>query len=166
MTRVVDLRPFRALRPAPEHAARVAAPPYDVVDVAEARALAAGNPDSFLHVSRPEIDLPDDIDPHSNAVHRAGRAALDRLLARGVLVAESEASYAVYRQHRGDHVQTGIVGCACVADYLGGAIRTHEHTRPDKEDDRVRHVDALDAHDEPVFLSLRRTTRVGRRSPT
>jgi uncharacterized protein (DUF1015 family) len=152
MARVVELRPFRAIRPAAEHAARVAAPPYDVVDVAEARALAAGNPDSFLHVSRPEIDLPDDVDPHSDAVHQAGRAALDDLVSRGVLVAEPEASYAVYRQHRGDHVQTGIVGCATVADYLSGTIRTHEHTRPDKEDDRVRHIDALDAHDEPVFL--------------
>ena len=153
---MVELRPFRALRPTPALADRVAAPPYDVVDVAEARALAEGNPDSFLHVSRPEIDLPDPAGPGSDAdadaVHRAGRAALDAMVARGVLVPEAEASYAVYRQHRGDHVQTGIVGCACVTDYLSGAIRTHEHTRPDKEDDRVRHIEALGAHDEPVFL--------------
>ena len=159
--RVVDLRPFAALRPPAELAALVAAPPYDVIDVAEARAITAGNPDSFVHISRPEVDLPPgpdgaDADPHSAQAYAAARAALDDLVARGVLRADAEASYYAYRQHwrhvGGVQVQTGIVGCAAVADYLAGDIRIHEYTRPDKEDDRLRHIDALDAHDEPVFL--------------
>lgn len=152
------LKPFVAVRPAPDQAARVAAPPYDVVDVAEARALAAGNPDSFLHVSRPEIDLDDDVDPHAPEVYDQGRVALADLLARGVLRPDDDARFLVYRQQLDDRVQTGIVGCAAVADYDDGTIATHEHTRQDKEDDRVAHIDALAAHDEPVFLMFRDDT--------
>ncbi len=149
---MVDLRPFRALRPRVDLAPRVAAPPYDVVDVAEARALAAGNPDSFLHVNRPEIALPDGTPSDSEAVHAAGRAALDNLIARGVLSLDPGPSYSVYQQRRGGHTQTGVVTCAGVLDYTSGLIKTHEHTRPDKEDDRVHHLETLSAHDEPVFL--------------
>jgi len=149
---MADLRPFRALRPRVDLAHRVAAPPYDVVDTAEARALAHGNPYSFLHVNRPEIDLPDAIPADSEPVHAAGRAALNNLIARGVLGLDPAPSYSVYRQVRGEHVQTGVVACAAVADYTGGLIKTHEHTRPDKEDDRVHHLEGLSAHDEPVFL--------------
>jgi uncharacterized protein (DUF1015 family) len=149
---VVDVRPFQALRPPPEFAARVSAPPYDVMDVEEARATAAGNPDSFLHVSRPEIDLPPHVDPHAPEVHAQGRRALAAFVARGVLVPDAAPGYLVYRQRRGTACQTGVVGCAAVTDYSCGRIRTHEHTRPDKENDRVRHIDALGAHDEPVFL--------------
>lgn len=158
-----ELRPFRALRPLPDRAAAVAAPPYDVVDVAEARAFAAGNPDSFLHVSRPEIDLPDDVDPHGDVVHARGRAALVDLVDRGVLVRDDVPTLSVYRQRRpaGGRVgttntaaidQTGVVGLATVADYRAGRIAVHEHTRPDKEDDRAAHIAALEAHDEPVLL--------------
>lgn len=147
--------PFRALRPASGLAPRVAAPPYDVVDTAEARALAEGNPDSFLHVSRPEIDLAEDIDPHADEVYEKGRAALEDFRARGVLVEHAEPRFLVYRQVEGSTVQTGIVGCASVDDYRSGVIATHEHTRRDKEDDRVAHIDALGAHDEPVFLMIR-----------
>lgn len=147
-----DLRPFRALRPRVDLAHRVAAPPYDVVDTAEAAALAEGNPDSFLFVNRPEIALPFGTPTDSDAVHAAGRAALDNLVARGVMTLDPGPSFSVYRQRVGDHVQTGVVACAGVADYTSGAIRTHEQTRPDKEDDRVRHIEALAAHDEPVFL--------------
>ncbi len=149
---MADLRPFRALRPRVDLARRVVAPPYDVVDVDEARALAEDNPDSFLHVSRPEIDLPDGTPADSEAVHSAGRAALDNLVARGVMTLDTGPSYSVYRQRRGVHTQTGIVACAGVDDYTCGVIHTHEQTRPVKEDDRVRHVEALAAHDEPVFL--------------
>src|SRR5690606_16537320 len=134
--------PFRALRPPRDAVAAVAAPPYDVVDTAEARALAAGNPDSFLHVSRPEIDLPDDVDPHADVVHAAGRRALDDLVARGVLVRDAEPGLLVYRQRmrlpagagtaERTVTQTGVVGCATVADYRAGVIATHEHTRHDK----------------------------------
>jgi uncharacterized protein (DUF1015 family) len=122
------------------------------MDVEEARAMAAGNPDSFLHVSRPEIDLPADVDPHDDVVYAQGRRALADFVARGVLARDAGAGYLVYRQRWRGRCQTGVVGCAAVGDYLSGAIRTHEHTRPDKEQDRVRHVDALAAHDEPVFL--------------
>jgi uncharacterized protein (DUF1015 family) len=147
---VAELRAFRALRPRPEVAARVAAPPYDVVDVAEARALADGNPDSFLHVSRPEIDLPDGADPA--AVHARGRWALADLAERGVLTPDPAPTLSVYRQHRQGREQTGLVAAATVADYRSGVIAVHERTRPDKEDDRTEHLDALSAHDEPVFL--------------
>ncbi len=149
------LTPFAAVRPAPGHAPQVAAPPYDVVDVAEARALAAGNPESFLHVSRPEIDLAEGVDVHAPEVYAQGRDALQDFLARGVLVPDEEARFLIYRQRVGSTVQTGIVGCASVADYDDGTIATHEHTRRDKEDDRVAHIDALGAHDEPVFLMFR-----------
>ncbi|NLE72556.1 MAG: DUF1015 domain-containing protein [Actinomycetales bacterium] len=162
---MATLRPFRALRPPRDAVAAVAAPPYDVVDTAEARALAAGNPDSFLHVSRPEIDLPDDVDPHADVVHAAGRRALDDLVARGVLVRDAEPGLLVYRQRmrlpagagtaERTVTQTGVVGCATVADYRAGVIATHEHTRHDKETDRTRHIAALAAHDEPVFLMYR-----------
>jgi uncharacterized protein (DUF1015 family) len=131
----------------------VASPPYDVVDVPEARALAAGRPDSFLHVNRPEIDLPDGAD--AAAVHARGRAALDGLVERGVLVPDAEPTLSVYRQRRpGGRAggQTGVVGLASVAEYRAGTVAVHEHTRPDKEDDRAEHMAALDAHDEPVFL--------------
>ncbi len=154
MSVMVDLRPFRMLRPTELTAPRVLAPPYDVVDVAEARALAGHNPDSFLHVSRPEIDLWDDTPADSPRAHEAGRTALAALVDRGVLVAGDRPAYAVYRIRSdiGRGEQTGIVAAASVPDYLSGAIATHEQTRPDKEDDRVHHIEGLGAHDEPVFL--------------
>lgn len=157
---MADVRPFQALRPPPELAAGVSAPPYDVMDVEEARTMAAGNPDSFLHVSRPEIDLPADVDPYAPQVYRQGRQALADFVSRGVLVRDAAPGYLIYRQCWGTVRQTGVVGCAAVADYLSGVIRTHEHTRPDKENDRVRHVDALEAHDEPVFLLSPRSDAV------
>lgn len=148
---------FRALRPPRDRVAAVVAPPYDVVDTAEARALAVGNPDSFLHVSRPEIDLADDVDPHTDEVYAAARTALTDFVARGVLVADEAPGLLVYRQQMGEAVQTGVVGCASVADYVSGVIATHEHTRHDKETDRTRHIAELRAHDEPVFLMYRTT---------
>lgn len=146
------LRAFHALRPAPDRAAAVAAPPYDVVDVPEAQRLAAGNPDSFLHVTRPEIDLPEG--SGADAVHAQGRTALDGLVERGVLVRDAVPTLSVYRQRRADGTgeQTGVAGLVQVEDYRLGLIAVHEHTRPDKEDDRTDHLVALDAHDEPVFL--------------
>ena len=152
--RVALIRPFRALRPPRELVGRVAAPPYDVVDTAEARALAAGNPDSFLRISRPEIDL-GDVDPHGDEVYALGRANLEDFVRRGVLVRDEAPGLLVYRQQMGAAVQTGVVGCASVQEYRSGLIATHEHTRPDKETDRTRHIDALGAHDEPVFLMYR-----------
>ena len=149
------ISPFRALRPRRDRVSAVAAPPYDVVDTAEARALADGNPDSFLRVSRPELELGDDVDPHEEQVYALARTNLDALVERGVLVRDDEPGLLVYRQVMGEAVQTGIVGCASVADYRRGVIATHEHTRPDKEADRTRHIEVLRAHDEPVFLMYR-----------
>lgn len=156
---MVDVRPFRALRAPAALAQRVAALPYDVMDVAEARAMAGDDPVSFLRVSRPEIELPG-VDPHDESVHAHGRANLDAFIAQGVLVQDPAPTYSVYRQRMGDIEQTGVVGVVAVADYEAGDVRTHEHTRPDKELDRVRHISALAAQDEPVFLLSPRSVAI------
>jgi len=150
---VATVRAFVALRPPRHLVDTVAAPPYDVVDTAEAAALADGNPDSFLRVSRPEIGL----EPGASAdrVHRFGREVLDDFERRGTLVRDAAPGLLVYRQQRGDATQTGAVGAVTAADYRAGVIAIHEHTRPDKEDDRTAHIEALGAHDEPVFLMYR-----------
>jgi uncharacterized protein (DUF1015 family) len=147
--------PFRALRPRPELAAKVATVPYDVVSRAEAAALARGNPHCFLHVGRSDIDLPPGADPHCDAVYAAARAALDRFVADGTLVRDAEPSVYVYRQEMDGRAQTGVVGCVHVDDYESDVIRKHEKTRKDKEDDRTRHVLTLGANAEPVFLTYR-----------
>lgn len=152
---MATISPFRALRPPPALAAQVASPPYDVVSTKEARELAHGNADSFLHVSRPEIDLPEGIDEHADAVYAKGRDNLAELVRRGVLVADPDARLYVYAQRMGEHRQTGLVACAAVDEYDTDLIKKHEKTRPDKEDDRTRHIDTLSAHDEPVFLTYR-----------
>ena len=149
------IKPFRGLRPPQALADKVAALPYDVMDVSEARAMAAGNPDSFLHVSRPEIDLPDEIDCHDEPVYVRGRQNLAEFIRRGVLVQEERDCFYVYRQRMGAIIQTGLVVCTSVDDYQSGVIKKHEHTRADKEEDRVKHIDYLDANDEPVFYLSR-----------
>ncbi len=151
----MDVRPFFAHRPPAALAERVASPPYDVVSSAEARQLARGNADSFLHVSRPEIDLPEGTDEHADAVYQQGRKNLLELCERGVMVRDAEPHLYVYAQTMGAHRQTGVVACVAVADYLAERIKKHEKTRPDKEDDRTRHIETLAAHDEPVFLAYR-----------
>jgi uncharacterized protein (DUF1015 family) len=152
---VATLHPFRALRPSRENAVRVAAPPYDVVNTREARELARGNPDSYLHVSRPEIDLPEGTDEHADAVYARGAANLGDFLRRGVLRPDPEPHLYVYAQRMGEHRQVGLVACASVAEYDADLIKKHEKTRADKEDDRTRHIDEMGAHDEPVFLTYR-----------
>src|SRR5262249_38246867 len=147
------IRPFRALRPTPAEAPGVAAPPYDVLNTEEARARAAGKPHSFLHISKPEIDLPPATDPYSAAVYAKGAENLKRLVGSGVLVRDAEPHYYVYRLRMGDHVQTGIAVAASVAAYDINRIRKHEFTRPDKEDDRVRQIEALNAQTGPVLLA-------------
>lgn len=145
------IKPFRALRPPKEFADKVAALPYDVMDVEEARAMAAGNQYSFLHVSRPEIDLAPEIDPHDDLVYVQGKRNLDKFIQQGILIKDDQDCFYVYRQRMGNIIQTGLVVCASVDDYQSGVIKKHEHTRADKEEDRVRHIDYLDANDEPVF---------------
>jgi uncharacterized protein (DUF1015 family) len=149
------IRPFRALRPAPELATRVCELPYDVLSTEEARAVASDNPLSFFHVSKPEIDLPADTDPHSPQVYERGRENFDRLIREGALKQDGDAAFYLYRQIMGEHVQTGLVATASCEDYLAGTIRRHEFTRPDKEDDRVHHMEALSAQTGPVFLTFR-----------
>jgi uncharacterized protein (DUF1015 family) len=153
--RRMRLHPFRALRPAPELAERVAAVPYDVVTRAEAAALAEGNPLSFLHVGRSDIDLPENVDPHDPRIYASAREALDRFQAEGTLVREATPSLYLYRQIMGGREQTGVVGCVHIDDYEHDVIRKHEKTRRDKEDDRTRHVLTLRANAEPVFLTYR-----------
>ncbi|MGA7951267.1 MAG: DUF1015 domain-containing protein, partial [Thiobacillaceae bacterium] len=149
------IRPFPALRPAENRAAEVIAPPYDVLSTAEARVRAQGRPYSFLHISKPEIDLPEDIDPHAPEVYEKAAQNLDAMIAAGVLKQDEAPCYYVYRIQMGAHVQTGIVAAASVADYDTNRIRRHELTRPDKEDDRVRQIDATNAQTGPVLLAYR-----------
>ncbi len=151
----MNIHPFAAIRPNEKDAASVASVPYDVVDTAEAKALAAGNPKSFLHVSRPEIDLPDGTDCSSPEAYAQARRALDGLIADGTLVQDAEPKFYAYRQTMGDHRQTGIVATFDTKDYLAGVLKQHEKTRKDKEDDRTRHIETLEAHTGPAFLTYR-----------
>ena len=150
-----QLKPFRAYRPRPELAAQVASVPYDVVNTQEAAELAKGNPYSFLHVGRPEIDLPPGIDVHADEVYAKGVANLQALIANGTLFHENTPCLYVYQQRMGDHVQAGLVGLCSVEEYETGQIKRHEFTRKDKEDDRTRHTDELNANAGPVFLTYR-----------
>jgi len=147
------IRPFTGLRPAPGRAAEVAAPPYDVLTTEEARAAAAGKPWSFLHISKPEIDLPPGTDVHAPEVYAKAAENLQRLLAQKVLERDPNPCYYAYRLIMDGHAQTGMVVAAAVAEYDRNRIRKHEFTRPDKEDDRVRQIEALNAQTGPVLLA-------------
>lgn len=152
---MATIRAFKALRPPAEKAFEVSAVPYDVVNTTEARQLAAGNPLSFLHVSRPEIDLPDGTDIHSDAVYAKAAENFEKLKSEAPLIAEAAPSVYVYQLRMGDHIQTGIAACCSVDEYDSDIIRKHERTRKDKEDDRTRHILALRAQTGPVFLTYR-----------
>lgn len=149
---MATVKPFAALRPRPELAAQICELPYDVMSEDEARQLADANPLSFLHVSRPEVGLPRGTDPHAPAVYEQARQALAALRSRGALVQDPRPAFHLYRQVMGGHSQTGIVAAASCREYLAGTVRKHELTRPDKEDDRVRHIEVLDAQTGPAFL--------------
>jgi uncharacterized protein (DUF1015 family) len=152
---VAVIRPFRALRPPAKRAQTVASVPYDVVNTEEARALAAGNPFSFLHVSRPEIDLSPGTDLYSDAVYRKAVENFEKLIAEAPLEKEAEPSLYLYRLIMGEHQQIGVVACCSVDEYDNNIIRKHERTRRDKEDDRTRHIVMLRAQTGPVFLTYR-----------
>ena len=154
------IRPFTGLRPAPRHAVDVIAPPYDVLNTEEARSRAQGRPWSFLHVSKPEIDLPVGTDPYSAAVYTKGMKNFEKMLKERVLRRDPEPCYYVYQLVMGAHQQTGIVAAASIHAYDANRIRKHEFTRPDKEDDRVRQIEALNAQTGPVFLTYRRSSAV------
>lgn len=149
------IRPFTGLRPSPEHADAVLAPPYDVLSSSEARVMAAGKPWSFLHVSKAEIDMPEDTDPYDAAVYARSAENFGRMISGGVLLRDETPCYYVYRLDMGSHTQTGLVAAASVAAYDAGRIKKHEFTRPAKEDDRVRQIQALHAQTGPVFLVYR-----------
>jgi len=149
------INPFAALRPPAELAAEVTSPPYDVIDSAEARALAGSNAKSFLHVIKPEIDLPEGTDLYSDAVYDMAKSNFERFQSEGWLVRDAEANLYVYQQQAGDHKQIGVV-CTChIDDYRDGVIKKHEFTLKKKEDDRTRHVKTLMANAGPVFLTYR-----------
>lgn len=147
------IHPFSPLSPPPALAAQVAAVPYDVVDTDEARALAADNPNSFLHVTRPDIDLPAGAAAAEQYVR--GRDQLARFVKVGTLVRSGSDSFYIYRQRLGAHSQSGLVACCHIEDYEQAVIKKHEHTRPDKEEDRAQHIRALDAQTGPVLLAYR-----------
>ncbi len=149
------VKPFRGLRPVAGRAAEVVAPPYDVVSAGEARTLVEGRPWSFLHISRPEVDLPEGSDPYAPEVYDKAAESLQGMISAGVLVRDPVDCYYVYRLTMGEHVQTGLVAAASVAAYDRERIRKHEFTRPVKEDDRVRQIQALNAQTGPVLLVYR-----------
>ena len=149
------IRPFAGLRPTPKHVADVVAPPYDVLNSAEARQCAAGKPWSFLHISKAEIDLAVDISPYDPLVYAKAAENLRRMVEEGILARDSGSRYYVYQLTMDDHVQTGLVAAASVKDYDSNRIRKHEFTRPAKEDDRVRQIEALNAQTGPVLLAYK-----------
>ena len=157
---IMKVKAFKAWHPAEGKAETVASVPYDVVDTAGAAALAAGNPDSFLHVVRAEIDLPDGTDPYSDAVYDQAKANLQRLMDDGVLIREEEPSLYLYSQQMGEHIQYGIVASCHVEDYETGKIKIHEKTRRVKEEDRIRYVDTQNANTGPVFLAYRDSSTI------
>ena len=154
------IKPFKGLRPTQQLAATVAAPPYDVVNRAEAKTMATGNPHSFLHINKPEIDLEEAIDPYDPRVYQRGADNLQRFRNEGVLVQDSEECFYVYKQVMGSHQQIGLVAAASVEEYEQDLIKKHEFTRPDKEDDRVRHISTLNAQVGPVFLTYRANLKI------
>ncbi len=147
------IRPFRALRPAPGRAAEILAPPYDVLSSAEARQRAEGKPWSFLHISKPEIDLDPAIDPHDQAVYAKAAENLERMTVAGVLIRDPKPCYYVYRLTWRDRTQTGLAAAASLADYATNRIRKHELTTPVKEDDRVHQIEAVNAQTGPVMIA-------------
>ena len=152
---MATLKPFAALRPKPELAAQICELPYDVMSSDEARVMAASNALSFLHVSKPEIDLPPGTDLYSAAVYAKGKENFQKLISQGALKQDAQPSFYLYRQVMGKHAQVGLVAAASCEEYLANIIKKHEFTRPDKEDDRVRHIEILNSQTGPVFLTYR-----------
>jgi len=154
------IRPFAGLRPAPGRAAEVIAPPYDVLSSEEARARAAGKPWSFLHISKPEIDLPAGTDPYAPQAYAKAAENLGLMIRKGILTRDPAPCYYVYRLIMGKHAQSGLVAAASIAEYESNRIRKHEHTQTDKENDRVRQIDALNAQTGPVMVGYPRAPEV------
>ena len=152
---MATVKPFAALRPDPKLAAKICELPYDVMSSDEARELAGWNPMSFLHVSKPEIDLPPGTDVYAPEVYARGRENFQKLIRDGVLRQDPQPGFYLYRQIMGHHAQTGLVAAVSCEEYLRGIIKKHELTRPDKEDDRARHIETLNSQTGPVSLAAR-----------
>lgn len=150
---MATIRPFRALRPADALASRVASLPYDVMNSQEAREMATGNPYSFLHVSRPEIDLPADTDVHSPIVYQKAAENFNAFISNGTLKQDEKSCLYIYAQTMEGRRQVGLVACSSVEDYFNDVIKKHEFTRPEKEQDRIEHMEAVKAHVGPIFLT-------------
>lgn len=150
---MITIKPFKGYRPVPDKVLQVASRPYDVLNTEEARAEAEGNPFSFLHVVKPEIDLPPDTNPYAKEVYEKGRDNFKNLVREGVFSQDDGAYIYIYRLTMGEHVQSGIVASASVDDYIEGRIKKHELTRPDKEEDRKNHVRISGMNAEPVFFA-------------
>lgn len=149
------IKPFRGFRPRPDLARQIASFPYDVINSDEARELARGNPYSFLHVGKPEIDLDPALSLYDEKVYAQGASNLRRMISDGILIQDPAPRLYLYQQKMGDHVQKGLVALCSVEEYERDLIKKHEHTRKDKEDDRTRHVTTCNANAEPVFLTYR-----------
>ena len=149
------IKPFKGYRPTPQKAALVSSPPYDVMSSDEAREMAAGNPDSFLRIIKPEIDFTPGNEPIGDALHLHGKSNLDSFIEIGNLIQDESPCFYLYRIQMGDHIQTGVMAGVSVDEYDAGAIKKHEFTRPDKENDRTRHINITNANTGPVFLTFR-----------
>ena len=154
------VRPFRAIRPNKQFAEKVVSLPYDVMNREEAAAMAKDNPYSFLHISRSEIDLPGQKDPYGPDVYEKAKDNLEQFLDKKIFIEEVKPMFYIYRQKMGDKIQTGLVGCVSVDDYINDTIKKHEHTREEKELDRTRHFDVCSMHTEPVFLAYRDNKKI------
>ena len=149
------LKPFKGIRPTQEKARVIASRPYDVLNREEAKAEAKGNPDSFLHVVKPEIDLPDTTDEHAPQVYEKGKSNFEHMVKSGLMFQDEDDCLYIYAQTMNGRTQYGIVGCAAVEDYMNNIIRKHELTRPDKEEDRKNHIRISNLNYEPVFFAYR-----------
>ena len=152
---MATVKPFKGIRPVKELASKIAALPYDVMNSEEAREMVKGNPHSFLHVDRAEIDLDPSIDVHDKKVYEKARENLDKMIENEEYVQDQEPCLYIYRQIMNGRAQTGIVFCASIDDYLNNVIKKHEFTRADKEQDRINHVDYCDANTGPIFLTYK-----------
>jgi uncharacterized protein (DUF1015 family) len=157
---MATVKPFAALRPKTDLAKEICELPYDVMSSAEAKQMASGRPLSFLHVSKPEIDLPEGTNLYDDAVYAKGKENFARLIEKGALRQDKEPSFYLYRQVMGTHSQIGLVAVASCREYLDGIVKKHELTRPDKENDRVRHIETLNSQTGPVFLTYRAVKEV------
>ena len=157
---MATVRPFKAIRPAVEYASKVVSLPYDVMNREEAAEMAEGNPYSFLHICRAEIDMPDQEDPYHRSVYEKARDNISDYIEKGVFINEEKPALYLYRQIMDGRVQTGIVGCVSVDEYKNNIIKKHEFTRVEKELDRINHFDVCDTDTEPVFLTYRDDKRI------